>query len=63
MLSQSVGDWIKENKLKQEEAAEILGVSRPRISDVVNQKIGKFTVDTLIGMLVKAGKTVQIEVK
>ncbi|MDK4689717.1 hypothetical protein [Kingella negevensis] len=36
MLSQSVGDWIKENKLKQEEAAEILGVSRLRISDVVN---------------------------
>ena len=62
-LTQGVGDWIKENQLKQEEAAAILQVSRPRVSDAVNQKISKFTVDALLEMLARAGKEVQLTVK
>ncbi|MDO4644085.1 MAG: XRE family transcriptional regulator [Cardiobacteriaceae bacterium] len=61
-LANSVSEWIDENHLKQEQAAEILGISRPRVSDVVNKKIGKFTIDALMSMLVKAGKTVQIQI-
>ena len=30
--------WIDAKKLKQAEAAEILGVTRPRVSDVINKK-------------------------
>ena len=37
--------WINENHLKQGEAAAILQVTRPRVSDVVNKKISKFTID------------------
>src|SRR5271163_3127323 len=43
--------WITKHHLKQTEAAEILMVSRPRVSDVVNQKTSKFTIDTLVEML------------
>ena len=57
-LANSVSEWIDEKQLKQEQAAEILGISRPRVSDVVNKKIGKFTIDALMSMLVKAGKSV-----
>jgi len=42
--------------LKQAEAAEILMVSRPRVSDVVNKKTAKFTIDTLVEMLSRVGK-------
>ena len=33
--------WIAKHHLKQAEAAEILMVSRPRVSDVVNKKNGQ----------------------
>jgi predicted XRE-type DNA-binding protein len=49
--------------LKQDDAARRLGVSQPRISDLVRGKIGRFSVDTLIAMLGKAGKTVTITVR
>ncbi len=54
--------WIAEHQLKQADAARILMVSRPRVSDVVNQKTGKFTVDTLVEMLGRVGKSVRLVV-
>lgn len=55
--------WIKAKKLKQAEAAEILGVTRPRVSDVINKKAIKFTIDALVDMLARTGKHVQLSVK
>ena len=49
--------------LKQNDAARRLGVSQPRISDLVRGKIGRFSVDTLIAMLGRVGKTVTITVR
>jgi predicted XRE-type DNA-binding protein len=37
-------------------------VSRPRVSDVVNQKTSKFTIDTLVEMLSRIGKPVRLAV-
>ena len=51
--------WIKENNLKQEQAAKILHITRPRVSDMVNLKLSKFTIDTLIELLARAGKPVK----
>ena len=51
-----------ENKLKQADVAAKLNISRPRVSDVVNQKTSKFTVDALITMLGKLGKPVTVTV-
>ena len=48
--------WIAKHHLKQAEAAGILMVSRPRVSDVVNKKTAKFTIDTLVEMLSRVGK-------
>jgi predicted XRE-type DNA-binding protein len=62
-LMAEISGWIAESKLKQAEAAEVLHVSRPRVSDVVNKKVGKFTVDTLIGMLQRIGKNVEVAVR
>ena len=54
--------WIEEHRLKQAEAADILMVSRPRVSDVVNKKVSKFTIDTLVEMLSRVGKPVKLTV-
>jgi predicted XRE-type DNA-binding protein len=37
-------------------------VSRPRVSDVVNQKTAKFTIDALVEMLSCVGKPVRMAV-
>ena len=54
--------WIADHQLKQAEAALILMVSRPRVSDVVNRKTAKFTIDTLVDMLGRVGKSVRLAV-
>lgn len=61
-LMQEITGWIDENHLKQTEAARKLNISRPRVSDVVNQKTNKFTLDALVMMLVKLGKPVSVQV-
>jgi predicted XRE-type DNA-binding protein len=62
LMTEIVG-WINTQNLKQAQAAEILGISRPRVSDVVNQKTPKFTVDSLVDMVLRTGKHVQLFVQ
>jgi len=54
--------WIQQNGYTQKQAAEILSVSRPRVSDLMRGKIGKFTIDTLVDMVEKTGHHVTLEV-
>ena len=53
--------WLY-NHLKQAEAAEILMVSRPRVSDLMNKKVSKFTINALLNMLSSVGKPVRLAV-
>ena len=46
---------INDRDLTQAEAARILGVSQPRVSDLVRGKIDLFSIDMLVNMLAKAG--------
>jgi predicted XRE-type DNA-binding protein len=55
--------WIDAKKLKQAEAAVILGVTRPRVSDVINKKAIKFTIDALVDMLARTGKHIHLSVQ
>jgi predicted XRE-type DNA-binding protein len=45
--------------LTQAQAAELLGVTQPRVSDLVRGKIDRFSIDTLVAMLGQAGVRVQ----
>jgi predicted XRE-type DNA-binding protein len=53
---------IREKRLTQKRAAERLGVTQPRISDLMRGKIDLFSVDTLITMLTQAGLKVDVKV-
>jgi len=51
---------IQARRLTQAEAADLFGVTQPRVSDLVRGKIDRFSIDTLVAMLGHAGVRVQI---
>jgi predicted XRE-type DNA-binding protein len=53
--------YIEEAGLGQKEAAKVFGVHQPRISDLMRGKIDKFTIDRLVNMLARIGKTVKVK--
>jgi predicted XRE-type DNA-binding protein len=53
--------FIEKKKLTQKEAAKFFGETQPRISNLLNGHIERFSVDKLIAMLHKAGVRVHIE--
>jgi predicted XRE-type DNA-binding protein len=61
-LMEELSVWIAKHHLKQAEAAQVLMISRPRVSDVVNKKTGKFTIDTLVEMLSRIDKPVRLSI-
>ncbi len=62
-LMEEIAVWINDRKLKQADAALILGVTRPRVSDVIHKKSVKFNIDALIDMLSRTGKNIQLSVR
>jgi predicted XRE-type DNA-binding protein len=54
---------IASRRLKQREAAKILHVSQPRVSDLLRGRIDLFSTDTLIDMLARLGARVRLTVK
>ena len=62
-LMAEIARWMNEQGLKQHEAAAQLHVSRPRVSDVVNAKTEKFTIDTLITMASNIGKKISVVIE
>jgi predicted XRE-type DNA-binding protein len=58
----AIAQWMQSEKLTQIAASAILEVSRPRVSDLVNAKLGRFSLDTLVGMLLRTGKNVELVV-
>jgi predicted XRE-type DNA-binding protein len=55
-----VEDLIARRKLTQVQAAQLLGVSQPRVSDVVRGRVERFTIDALVEMLARAGVRLDI---
>lgn len=47
----------------QEQTARLLGVSQPRISDLMRGKIDRFSVDPLVKLLGKTGADVRVAVR
>jgi predicted XRE-type DNA-binding protein len=54
-LMAKVQKVIMARGLKQAEAAELLSVTQPRVSDLMRGRIDLFNVETLIDMLAKLG--------
>lgn len=54
---------IEARGLTQAEAAKLLHVTQPRISDLTRGKIERFSIDTLVEMLARARVDVTVKVR
>jgi predicted XRE-type DNA-binding protein len=46
----------------QMEAARRLGVTQPRLNDLLRGRVGKFSLDALVALAVRAGFAVDMEI-
>ncbi|HWK45265.1 MAG TPA: XRE family transcriptional regulator [Stellaceae bacterium] len=61
-LMMAIEQHIKTKGWSQAEAARLLGVTQPRVSDLMRGKIDLFGIDTLVNMLTAAGLRVEVHV-
>ena len=58
-IQETVATW----SLKQADAAKRLAVSQPRLNDLLQGRISKFSLDALMNIASRAGLAVRIEVQ
>jgi len=56
-------DFVRKSGLTQQAAARMLGVTQPRLNQLLKRKIELFSLDALVNMLTKAGMRVELKVK
>lgn len=54
---------IKRHGLTQSQAAALLEITQPRVSDLMRGKIELFGLDTLVNMVAKAGMHIDMQVR
>jgi predicted XRE-type DNA-binding protein len=54
-IRERVKAWQAEGSLTQEEAAARLGLTRPRLNDLMRGKLDKFSLDALVNIAATAG--------
>jgi predicted XRE-type DNA-binding protein len=55
--------YIQSRGWTQEEAAVFFGETQPRISNLLNGDISRFSIDKLINLLARAGMRVRMEIQ
>ena len=55
-------DYIVAEGLTQSQAAKKLGVTQPRISDLMRGKINVFAIESLVNMVVRAGLRIEMHI-
>ncbi len=54
-LMRTLSEWIKHKGLSQEEAANALGITQPRVSELMRGKIQLFSIDKLVAIMAAVG--------
>ncbi len=58
-----VGRVLKERGLTQVQAAKVLGITQPRVSNLVRGRVTLFTIDTLVEFLARLGITITVRLR
>ena len=61
-LALEVNRLLKQRKLTQAGAAELLGIVQPHVSDLVRYRLNRFSVERLMEFLTHLGKEVEIRI-
>jgi predicted XRE-type DNA-binding protein len=59
----AITDQVRSWKATQAQAARRLGITQPRLNDLLNGKINKFSLDALMTLATRAGMKVKIDVR
>lgn len=54
-LAEALRSWMEREELKQAQAAKRLGITQPRMSEIVRGKVELMSLDYLAGLCAKAG--------
>jgi phage-related protein/predicted XRE-type DNA-binding protein len=57
-ISEAVSAW----QVTQADAAKRLGVTQPRLNDLLRGRVGKFSLDALVALAARAGLAVHLEI-
>lgn len=60
-LMMQLKSHITNSGLSQADAAKVLGITQPRVSDLMRGKINLFAIDALVNMAAKAGLHVELQ--
>ncbi len=63
VLMTALKNHIARNEMSQVQAAKLLGVTQPRVSDLMRGKINLFGLDALVNMATAAGLHIEIQVR
>lgn len=55
--------FVQRRKLTQPQAAKLLGVSQPRVNDLLRGRLHRFSVDALLSMMDRAQIQVEFKVR
>ena len=58
-----VSKWFESSGLTQAVAAKALGVTQPRLNQLLKGKIGDFSLDALVNMATRAGMHVELTIR
>jgi predicted XRE-type DNA-binding protein len=59
----AVESWYKASGLTQAKAAQALGITQPRLNQLLKGKIGEFSLDALVNMATRAGMRVGLTIR
>jgi len=59
-IAARIKGYIWDEGITQKTAAELLGCSQPRVSDLMNLRVDKFSVDSLLDAAVALGVRIRI---
>jgi predicted XRE-type DNA-binding protein len=57
-ITEAVSGW----RVNQTEAARRLGVTQPRLNDLLRGRVSKFSLDALVTLAARSGLTVSLEI-
>jgi predicted XRE-type DNA-binding protein len=61
-LAVEVNRLVTQRKLGQDQAAKLLGIHQPHVSDLVRYRLNRFSAERLMEFLTRLGKDVEIRI-
>lgn len=59
-LAEALRQWMESEGITQTQAAKRLGITQPRVSEIMRAKIELMSLDYMVGLCAKAGVSVEV---